>query len=175
MNRIQQTGLSSGERGSCSFFAFLQCRLPFSLAKAHQNGIVRDQQGPFHQHAVSGQQGEHLLLAHAWQAVLQLQLLVEQTAGVEETPQGQLAFLLPDPQFLRTRVFFLDGTFFIRDPLGLEPSLSLFAGAAAVIADKKIHREHSLLFLFKSIIKENRTKCNSDHIFHGKPLTKQGI
>ena len=57
---------------------------PVGLLEAHQHPVPVHQDGPLHQHAVPGQEGELLGPVHGIQPVLQAQGPVGLSAGVEE-------------------------------------------------------------------------------------------
>ena len=134
--RRQIPVISSKRRYHTTTFLLLQQLLPVLLLKAHQNCIPGDDDGPLDQHAVGGQQSELLLPGHGGELVLQPQVLVDQTAGVEELLQLQAALLLPEGKLLGGGILLLDvpgGEF---QTLALKPGFGLLAGGAAGIFEK---------------------------------------
>ena len=121
--------LKSGQKG---FF-------PLSFTEADQNRFVSNEERTFDQHAVGGEKRKHFGFRHGGELVFQVQFLIKQTAGVNESAEREPALLPPERQFFNGWVLFFDRAFGKGNAFFGKPGFRLFAGAAAVIAEKKIH------------------------------------
>ena len=69
--------------------------LPLLLVETGQDEVFANYEGAFDQHAVGSEESELFVFGHLWKLILEVHLLVEHAAGVEELLERQSAFSVP--------------------------------------------------------------------------------